>query len=416
MHHLGVSTTSGAPGGPFRPLRPVAALAIGYAMAALVWVGAGASLPGGRWFAVHLFTLGVITNLVLALSDHFARTLTHAPGDTPRWQPVGANTGILAVLWGIPNANDVAVAAGATVLTVVVFASYLRLRRMRRAALAPRFGWIVRMYERAHGAFLHGAVLGALVGTGVVSGRWWGSARLAHLHVNLLGWGGLTLLATIVFFGPTIARTRIEDGADARAASAVRVAAVTLTVAVLALLATGFDGGLGTAFRLVAAAALAPYAWATAVVCAPVRREMRGSKPSAGRWTVYATATWFPLVAWADVLLVASNELRYLDALGLALLVGVLGQAIVSSLAYLAPMLRPMGAARDRVRERLELAGPARALAWNTGVAAIVAAAAADAPALGAVLARAGWALVLATLLVQASLAASAWRRHDDAV
>ena len=38
--------------GPFARLRPVAVAALGYAVAAVVWVGAGEQLPGGRWFAV----------------------------------------------------------------------------------------------------------------------------------------------------------------------------------------------------------------------------------------------------------------------------------------------------------------------------------------------------------------------------
>ena len=67
--------------------------------------------------------------------------------------------------------------------------------------------------------FVHGAILGALLGTGVLTGRWYGAGRIAHLHVNILGWAGLTLLATLVFFGPTMVRTRIRQGADDDAAA-----------------------------------------------------------------------------------------------------------------------------------------------------------------------------------------------------
>ena len=44
-----------------------------------------------------------------------------------------------------------------------------------------------------------GALFGALVATSVLGGAWVTAVRMAHLHVNLLGWAGLTLLATIVF-------------------------------------------------------------------------------------------------------------------------------------------------------------------------------------------------------------------------
>lgn len=146
-------------------------VALVYAAATLGWVAAGTRLPAGRWPAVHLFTLGVLTNLVLAFSDHFGRALTRTPGTLTRWQPVVLNIGVLAVLAGLPTGATWAVGLGAVVTTGVVTASYLRLRRMRTRAVGARFGWIVRVYERAHGAFVHGAVLGALMGLGLLPGR-----------------------------------------------------------------------------------------------------------------------------------------------------------------------------------------------------------------------------------------------------
>lgn len=400
---------------PFERLRPVAFVAAGYGLASVVWVVAGGGLPGGRWLAVHLFTLGVVTNLVLGLSDHFSRALTHQPGGAKRWQLALTNAGALAVLWGIPSAQRWVVAAGATVLTAVVFASYRRLRTLRRTALGPRFSWVVRMYERAHGAFLHGALLGALIGTGVLSGRWIFAARTAHLHVNLLGWAGLTLLATVVFFGPTIGRTRIREGADVRAARALKVGATTLTVAVLALLGIGFSGTPGTVCRLIATIGLAFYAWSVTVVCVPVFRAMLAAR-SSGRWPVVATVAWFPLVAWADVAIVATGTWRWLEPLGAAMLLGVLAQAIAASLGYLAPQLRPLGPARVAVRERAEAHSLERALAWNAGVALVVAAAVAGSaasPAWSGV-AKTGWTLVFAAALSQVVLVASAWRTPRD--
>lgn len=397
--------------GPFDRLRPVALVAAAYGLATIVWIAGGGRLPGGRWLSVHLFTLGVVTNLILGLTDHFSRALTHQPGAMPKWQLPLTNAGVLAVLWGIPSAGRWLVAAGATVLTIVVLASYRRLRSLRRTALGPRFGWVVRMYERAHGAFVHGALLGALIGTGVLGGRWILAARTAHVHVNLLGWAGLTLLATVVFFGPTIARTRIREGADARAARALRLGATMLTIGVLALLGTGFSGTPGTVCRLIAATGLAIYAWSVTVVCVPVFRAMLAAQ-SPGRWPVLATAVWFPLVVWADVAIVATGTWRWLEPLGAAMLLGVLAQAITASLGYLAPQLRPLGPARDAVRERAEALVLVRTLAWNAGVALVVAAAVAGPAAGGAWgwLAKTGWSLVLAAALVQVTLVASAWR------
>jgi nitrite reductase (NO-forming) len=419
---LSKDTTHGssAPGGRgvgrFDRLRPVALAAAGYALTVVVWIVFGTELPGGRWFAVHLFTLGVVTNLVLGLSDHFARALTHRPGAMPWWQLPLANTGILAVLWSVPSGAGWVVAAGATLLTVVVFLSYARLRSMRRAALAPRFAWVVRAYERAHGAFLHGAVLGALLGASVFGGAWIGSARLAHAHVNLLGWAGMTLLATIVFFGPTVARTRIEQGSDARAARAFRHGATALTLGVLALLLTGASGALGVGARGAAAAGLAVFAASVTVVCLPVARAMRRAR-APDRWAMLAAVAWFPVVAWADVLVVATASWRSLDALGAALLVGVLAQAIAASLGYLAPQLRPRGDERDAVRGRVETLALGRAVAWNAGVLLVVGAAlAAGSGADAAWCARVGWGLVLGSAISQAILILSVRRGSPGAV
>jgi nitrite reductase (NO-forming) len=247
-------------------------------------------------------------------------------------------------------------------------------------------------------------VLGALLGASVFGGAWIGAARIAHAHVNLLGWAGMTLLATIVFFGPTVARTRIEPGSDARAARAFRHGATALTVAVLALLCSGASGAVGVASRAAAAVGLVVFAWAVTIVCLPVLRAMRGAR-APGRWGMLAAVAWFPVVAWADVIVVAAAAWRWLDALGAALLVGVLAQAIAASLGYLAPQFRPRGAARDAMRRGTEAFALERAIAWNVGTILVVGAAAVGGSedAWGWI-AKAGWGLVLGSMIAQAVL------------
>ncbi len=393
---------------PFGDAVPAVVTALAYGAVALVWIAVGPAFPGGRWFAVHVFTLGVLTNVVLAFSQHFARTLTRAPGVAPRWPLPVLNLGIVLVLVGLPAGQRWSVALGATTVTAVVVAASIRLRALRRAAVGARFGWIVRIYERAHGAFVHGAVLGALLGTGLLTGPWYLSARHAHLHVNVLGWGGLTLLATFVFFGPTMARTRIEPGADARAARAIRHGATGLTVAVLALLVTAVGGTAGTLLRVLAAGGLTVFAWATAITCIPVARAAARANRSATRPAVMAVALWFPTVAWLDVVVVATGRWAVLTTLGLAALLGVLAQAIVTVLTYLAPMLRARGfAGRDVVLARLEVGAGVRVTLFNVAVVAI-----ATGPlATTASLARVGW-VTLAAVLVWTA-AAALWRLPD---
>lgn len=382
---------------PFGAAAPSITLALVYALLLGVWLAVGDPLPGGRWFAVHLFTLGVLTNLVLTFSEHFSRTVTRTMGERSWWWPIVTNLGIVLTLVGLPTGWLPLLAVGATIVTGAVFAAYLRLRRMRRAALGARFAWIVRIYERAHGAFIHGAVFGALLGTGVVAGSWYVPMRLAHLHANVLGWGALTLLATLVFFGPTMARCQIEPGADARAARALRHGATGLTVAVLVLLLIGLEAPYGPIARLVAGAGLVVYAVAAGLVCAPVFRAVRRARVTAARPLVLGVCLWLPAVIAADALVVVSGAWSWLDALGVLALAGVLAQAITATLVYLAPMLRGRTtAARDVIRERLEVGARTRAVALNLGVllTAVGGSRVLDAPPVPVV----GWSVVGITL------------------
>jgi hypothetical protein len=387
---------------PFGGAAPTLRTAVTYLVAAAIWVTIGDALPGGRWFAVHLFTLGALTNLILVFSDHFARTLTRTPEHGPRWPLPVLNAGVLLVLVAIPSGRILPLAIGATVTSAVVVASYLRLRGLRRAAVGARFTWIVRNYERAHGAFVHAAVLGALLGAGVLAGAWHGPARLAHLHLNILGWGGLTLLSTLVFFGPTITRCRILPAADERAARALRHGATGLTVAALLLLATGIGGSTAVPLRVGAAAALAVYAWAATVTCVAVLGAVLRAKHTATQAPVAAVCLWLTAVVWADVAIVATGAWHLLDALGVAVIVGVLVPTITATLTYLAPLLRgPTAPVRAAITERLERGADVRAIALNAAaITLVVTAGFGDAlGAGGAWMVRGAW-LTLAAVIV----------------
>lgn len=391
---------------PFAAAAPSITIALVYAALAGLYLAAGSALPGDRWAAVHLFTLGVLTNLILVFSEHFGRTVTRTAGERAAWWPIVTNVGIVAVLIGVVADLTVVLAAGATTVTVSVFAAYLRLRRMRRAAVGARFAWIVRVYERAHGAFIHGAIFGALLGTGLVSGRWYGPTLYAHLHANILGWAGLTLLATLVFFGPTMARTRIEEGADGRAARALRHGATGLTVAVLLLILTGAGGVTGQVARIGAGVALAVFAGSVTVVCLPVIRSVWRGRATASRPAIVAVGAWFTVVVWLDVVVVATGSWWWLDALGVIALAGVLAQAILATLLYLAPMLRGRSSdERAEITARLERGMTTRAVAFNLGVLAITLGAAWRAG--GTAVTVGGWTVLLGVLAVSA--AGAAW-------
>lgn len=393
---------------PFAAVRPAVVIAGAYAAALAVWMVAGDALPGGRWFAVHLFTLGVLSNLVMAMTQHFAETLLHQPGSSGAGRRTALfNAGALAVLVGMPAGTPWLVACGATAASAAVMWLYVHLRRTRRGALSQRFAFLVRAYERAAGAFLHGAILGALLGAGVLPGTWAGTARLAHLHVNILGWGGLTLLSTLVVFGPTVLRRRMESGADATAARWLRSGATGLTVGVFALLLTALPAPWGVVARVLAGAGLAVFAMGCTAVCLPVLRAARRAKPSANGLTLAAACAWFPAVTWADVIVIGTGRYWLLTSLGAALIVGVLGQAILATVGYLGPMLSADSERRSRVRERLNATPLPRVVIANLAVAAIVAGTAMRDGGLATV----GWAGVALSVVVPVALSASKWQK-----
>ena len=386
---------------PFADVVPTLWLVAGYGLAVLVWLLAGPALPGGRWLAVHLFTLGVLTNVILAFSEHFTRAVTRTPGDRAWWWTWLANAGIVLVLLGLPTGWLPGLAVGATLLTGVVAAGWWRLRAMRLGAVGARFTWVVRLYERAHAAFVYAAFLGALLGLGLIAGPWYLGARLAHLHANVLGWGGITLLATLVFFGPTMARTRIEPGADERAARALRRGAAALLVAVLLLLALGLPGGWGSAARVAAGLALAGFALAATSVCVPVWRAVLRARVTASRPLLLGALAWLVAVVWLDAAVVTAGAWRWLDAVGVLALAGVLAPAILSTLVYLAPMLRGRTTGeRELVRIRLEVGARTRAVLANLAVVAVTVGAArltGELPVAGF-----GWSVLGATVVVTA--------------
>lgn len=382
--------------GPFAGVRLPAALAIAGMLFAGAWTVFGPWLPGGRWVAVHLFTLGVLTPAVVGFTAHFTGSLLMTKAEA-RPPVVLMAAGIVGTLVGVGTANRVVAGTAATVLTAAVTVNYVRIRRTRTSALQPRWVWMARRWERAHGAFIHGAILGILMAIGVLPGAWYGTARLSHLHVNLLGWGGITLLATACMFGPMALRTRMQETAPAITARWTSRAATGLTIGVLALLATAVGGGAGTALRMVAAAGLAVYAVGATVVASILVRT-RATAP-ARHWNgdaIVLAVVVLAGAAWLDVVVVAAAAWQYLDALGVLVIAGTLLLAIVGALGTVAPWTfggdRP---GRDRVRDTLERHGHVRlAMVAGGAVVAAIGAAVRSLPGQPTVV-RVGWAMVV---------------------
>ncbi len=367
---MGRLATGGRPGSPFDDVRPDAALAAVAAIVAVMWAST-AALPGSRLVPVHLFTLGVVTPLVVAFSQHQAETVLRVLPRDRRWLRLALAMGAVTMVGGLAGRLLPAIAVGATVVSTAVAVSWWRLRSARRRSLSTRFLWLVRAYERAHGAFLHGALLGALLGIGVVPGWAHLGTRLAHLHAMVVGFGAVTLLATVVLYGPTLLRAQLTPASEAAQARWIRRTASAASVAVLSLLLLALPAPWSTGARLVAAVSLAVAAAGAFAIARPLLATIlrKGSGAPVPGVLLTAAIVWLALGLAADAVLVATAAWRWFDALGIVVLAGALGQAIAATLLHVTVSWLP----RERrlaVKPRID--GAPLALAALPQVAVVV--------------------------------------------
>ncbi len=217
------------------------------------------------------------------------------------------------------------------------------------------------------------AALGAGIGLGLLlSGGAVGSAdayramRLARVHLNVLGWIGLTVLGTLFTLWPTVLRTRMVSGVPAAARRTFPLAAGGLVVVTAGLLARQ---------RTAAVMGLAGYAAGVGVALGPFVGTMRQRLPhGAAAWMLAAGTAWFAVAVVADLIaLLGSRRVVDLDSrvAGLvpAVAVGFGLQVLAGALTYLLPADWGRGAhGNRRLTTVLEVGWPARVAAWNLGV------------------------------------------------
>jgi nitrite reductase (NO-forming) len=406
---------------PFAETAPAVIAAIAFAVACLVWLVAGERLPGGRWIVVHIFTLGVLTTAIWGFSLHLAARFTGTTAQAPGLRTRGTlaallSASIISMLTGRAGGLHLPLVLGSVGIMTIVAVNLVQLRRLRRAATNERFTWVVTQYEHAHLAFLVAAGLGGAMGAGWIPASIFTAVRTAHIHLNVLGWAGLTVLATLTVFGPALLRVRIEPEVERRAATAVNLAGLGLAIAAAGFLITSIGEGAGPP-RVMAAGGLGLYAYGVVVISLPLLRAVRRSDRSPLRWGVGASLAWFLLAIAVDLLLVVTGVGGWPLALSSILLVGVLAQLVLTVLLFVAPMLRGRTfGARDRVLARVEFLARTRSGALNLGVATVAGTQLADRIGfdVGTIAPATGWLLVIVAVL--AHLAVVVWPagRGDD--
>lgn len=340
---------------------------VGWLAAALLTAAVGQGLPAVRWLTLHMFLLGAVTHAIVVWSEHFTVALLHAPDPDVRWSNIrlaGLNLSVLGMVGGIAADHAVLTGTAATAFTVAALAHLAALVRMGRRALGGRLALLTHYYKAATVALAVGALLGGLMATG------WGATRhteitLAHIHVTLLGWVGLSVVGTLFMLWPTVLRLRMED-------RTVRVARRTLRLLTVGLALTA--AGLLVGARLSAAAGLALYATGlidAAVLFATTARRRAPRSPAA---LMLAAATgWFVVAVLTDLVLVSTRPLDHLytglEPVTWLFLVGMVAQILLGALTHLLPVVLGGGpAGRAAVQKRLDRAWPVRLAALNIAV------------------------------------------------
>lgn len=351
-----------------------ASLIAGYLVATGAVIAAHGLVTMPEWLALHLLVLGAASNAVLVYSRHFAQALLHArPG--PEW-PANArlavfNLGAIAVVTGMSTGRHWLAVTGAGLVLVAVLTHTVSLVAMARVArLSGRLRVVVWYYVAAGMCLLIGGTLGGLLAGGVVRTPGWERAvRLAHAHLNLLGWLGLVVVGTLFMLWPAVLRTRMVDTAPRTARRVLAITVAGLTVAVTGALCIGWAPG----WHWLAAAGMAAYTFGVAYALVPAVWEMRVKPPgSAAPVALLAGNGWLLVALAVDVVGLTLGGTTADDLLGRLLVpmlgIGVLTQILTGALTFLIPVTvggGPVG--NRRLTEILEYAWLPRAVLGNLG-------------------------------------------------
>ena len=354
----------------------VAGVVLAYLAAGGVVLALGDRITSGGWLALHLVLLGAASNAIVVWSEYFAAALLHTTPAGERLalaRTVALNAGIVAVLVGVPNGRQALAAAGAGLAGVVVLVHGLTLAGRVGRALPGRLSGTVWFYVAAGAALLAGMGMGLWLAGGVAgSADAYLALRLAHAHLNVLGWVGLTVIGTQFTLWPTVLRTRMVPGLERAVRWSLPPLAAGLAVAA---------AGLAARHRPTALAGLAIYAAGLGIALVPFVRTARGRPPrTAAAWMLGAGMAWLVVAVAGDlVALAASSDVVELDGrvarLVPAVVAGFALQTLTGALSYLLPVVFGRGAwGNRRLTGILELGWPARVAAVNLGVLALVAA------------------------------------------
>lgn len=345
-------------------------------MAAVVgcWIVAAAvtlAVSDRWWSQVHVVTLGVLSNAIIAYSTHFAQALTRSKVRPYRSAAVKMLliSAALGIIMGqgvqLPWSSWVTAAA----LAVVIVALWHAVTVVR--LWAPRSGpplSITVVFYIVAAVALALAVL--LVIAGYTLGLNVSLIVAAHSRLALWGFAWTTILGTIITMLPMLTRTKYSERARAWCLRALLLHGAALALGTVACVAGG-SRIAGAGFLLVAAAGVGVI-WP--VIASALQAPNRADWDTASVGTCTALLWIIALIICDAIALMCgvSPRTSFRNILPALLGVGVV-QLILSVLLFLLPAMIGRGPNAVRVgRSVAEFAGPARFTILNYGGGLIV--------------------------------------------
>ena len=296
--------------------------------------------PVFRPIHVHAALVGGVGQIILGAMLAFTPALLLTGRDRPTSHPVlyaAINLGALGMLIGFALGHSLII-GGSGVLVVLAFFSLLgNVVRQARTSLvsAPLNIWF---YGVALLALLVGLGVGEAMSLQLFSHETIGRARLAHIHLNLLGFVTLTIVGTMHNLFPTVLNGRLHSPLLAR------MTFVILPLGIAVLIAGFLTGQLYVDI-------LAGAIFITGVILYGyniLRTWLEAGRPRRTATDHLLLATFFLLLAVITGILVSINSLSYpppipfgtlhLVAYTHLALVGFVLQTIMGALSHLLPI------------------------------------------------------------------------------
>ncbi|MFZ2227233.1 MAG: hypothetical protein WA090_00220 [Candidatus Nanopelagicaceae bacterium] len=305
------------------------------------------------WLTVHLLLLGAVTNAIITWTDHFVSALLWARASNRRRQMVIIfllNISIVGILISVSTQIKLLTIffASLMIATIIYFLGGISIAIKR--SINKRFMDLLRYYQFAALFIVVGTVLGVIASFKSHEDLMQPRLALAHLHANLLGWVGISVIGTLVTLWPTVLRTPMHKRAIHAAVIGLRFILVGTSMSIIAAIQD---------WQFLSGLSLACYLLGASITLTPAILTMRTKRPDRpGSWMLLTGAIGMGVLLLADIAL----QLRYsepekiLSAIEghiLLLFTLFLFPTLLGALTYLLPVVLGRGPALNRELETI---------------------------------------------------------------